>query len=664
MARTSGVPREQVPRQPESFVGREAELHELASALDPGSSVRLLLVHGPVGVGKTWLLRAFADRCASQGTPVAWSEQWVLEADDWTSPDAGSPPAGRRVWIHDCNASPADLDDEAIGRLLERLPPDVIVVVTSRRRPPPSIGLHPTASPRTRTLSIPTFGHDDAQILLERLGVPLSQRPTVTAFGGGSPLLLAIGAKTALEGVAGAFSPERAEDAIRGLLPRVKSGARTVMERTALRICAMARRTTPEMLASVLEDDVDVEELFTWLASQPFIDDTSEGLRMQQVARRAYLQEMRAHYPNEYLRQHRRIKEYCASQVDQSIDGHRWLACVFYLDGHISELRHYVVWEDDPASRNVEVAKASDWDFLHRGVLEHEGEESARILQYWVETVPEVVEVVRGADRAAEGLVVTLPVEGNTAPVHARTDPALEVVRGYVETKGVSDEAVWGILHRYWMDLRTYQSPSPVLTQILTHMVARGIGIRNVPFTFAVTRDAQAWLRLTRILEVPAEHAGQFDLNGRAYALVAVDWRDLDRGAWLHRFARRQVDKAGPTWWKRVFGGDRTSGRCTLRETLRPGVAESAAPWSSHSEDTATAGGLGDLIMSHMRALAHDADLTKREMEVLDLLLLGRNTEEVALVLDISPRTAKFHQSNVLRKLGADSKADLVRLLL
>jgi PAS domain S-box-containing protein len=61
-------------------------------------------------------------------------------------------------------------------------------------------------------------------------------------------------------------------------------------------------------------------------------------------------------------------------------------------------------------------------------------------------------------------------------------------------------------------------------------------------------------------------------------------------------------------------------------------------------------------------ALADEANLSDRERAVLKYLLMGRSLEDIALILDISPRTVKHHQSNVVRKLGADSRHDLVRL--
>jgi DNA-binding NarL/FixJ family response regulator len=71
-----------------------------------------------------------------------------------------------------------------------------------------------------------------------------------------------------------------------------------------------------------------------------------------------------------------------------------------------------------------------------------------------------------------------------------------------------------------------------------------------------------------------------------------------------------------------------------------------------------------DLLMNeHIEALACEHGLSTREREVLRLLVLGRTPQDIGVALGITARTAKFHQSNLLAKLGAESKFDLVRLL-
>jgi two-component system response regulator DctR len=54
------------------------------------------------------------------------------------------------------------------------------------------------------------------------------------------------------------------------------------------------------------------------------------------------------------------------------------------------------------------------------------------------------------------------------------------------------------------------------------------------------------------------------------------------------------------------------------------------------------------------------AALTEREKEVLDHLLMGKNTKEIAKVLGISPRTEEAHRRNLLRKLGLGSVKELM----
>ena len=54
--------------------------------------------------------------------------------------------------------------------------------------------------------------------------------------------------------------------------------------------------------------------------------------------------------------------------------------------------------------------------------------------------------------------------------------------------------------------------------------------------------------------------------------------------------------------------------------------------------------------------------LTRREAEVMDLVILGRSNKEIARDLAISPKTVEVHRANVMKKMQADSLADLVRL--
>jgi two-component system, LuxR family, response regulator FixJ len=53
--------------------------------------------------------------------------------------------------------------------------------------------------------------------------------------------------------------------------------------------------------------------------------------------------------------------------------------------------------------------------------------------------------------------------------------------------------------------------------------------------------------------------------------------------------------------------------------------------------------------------------LSPRERQVVDLIVLGRHTKQIAGELELSPKTVEHHRANVLRKMEVDNVADLVR---
>ena len=71
----------------------------------------------------------------------------------------------------------------------------------------------------------------------------------------------------------------------------------------------------------------------------------------------------------------------------------------------------------------------------------------------------------------------------------------------------------------------------------------------------------------------------------------------------------------------------------------------------------------GQLVDHRLERASSEARLSPREREALRLLMMGRSLREIATALSITVRTAKYHQANILEKLGADSRLDLLRLL-
>jgi two-component system, NarL family, response regulator NreC len=68
---------------------------------------------------------------------------------------------------------------------------------------------------------------------------------------------------------------------------------------------------------------------------------------------------------------------------------------------------------------------------------------------------------------------------------------------------------------------------------------------------------------------------------------------------------------------------------------------------------------LGGRLLAEMRD--RPPELSEREREVLGLIALGHTNAEMAKRLYLSLRTIETHRANIHRKLGTDSRAELVR---
>jgi DNA-binding CsgD family transcriptional regulator len=70
------------------------------------------------------------------------------------------------------------------------------------------------------------------------------------------------------------------------------------------------------------------------------------------------------------------------------------------------------------------------------------------------------------------------------------------------------------------------------------------------------------------------------------------------------------------------------------------------------------------LCEEKLQQLARSARLSSQETRVLELVATGSQTKEIANALVYSAPTAKFHGTNMLRKIGADSRLALLRLMI
>ncbi|MGA2013973.1 MAG: helix-turn-helix transcriptional regulator [Solirubrobacteraceae bacterium] len=250
----------------------------------------------------------------------------------------------------------------------------------------------------------------------------------------------------------------------------------------------------------------------------------------------------------------------------------------------------------------------------------------------------------------AEGLIARAATELGSASAFGRVMIS-EVVDGRMAPLQIWSADDPAAASRALSALR--EQPIALEYPLLEMEVARGRGARIV-----TVRDAGA--------RSPATLARW--LGWSAYAVAAIIVNGGSIGL-LH--ADRPGDPALDELDAEVAGAyaDGLAGVCeraVLRHTLELHRAElgAAVQWlgarlSGLPDATPAAGGLGRSggVSGDARLVA---SLTARELEVLRLLARGHTNRAIADALVVREGTVKYHVKNILRKLGATSRADAV----
>jgi len=66
-------------------------------------------------------------------------------------------------------------------------------------------------------------------------------------------------------------------------------------------------------------------------------------------------------------------------------------------------------------------------------------------------------------------------------------------------------------------------------------------------------------------------------------------------------------------------------------------------------------------MLSTINPGRHNVNLTEREVEVLNLVLEGKSSKEVAQMLFLSKRTIDFHLARIYEKLNVSNRVQAIR---
>lgn len=408
----------------EFFVGRSAELDWFARALRREVPERLVHVVGPGGIGKSTLLREVERRAAADGLRTVWIDgREVAPFPQQVDAALAEVIEGEAALIvFDSYELISSLDGHLRDVLLPDLDADSIVVFASRE--PPSRGWSERGWDRlTHVIDLLPLREPEIVELARGHGATEAEAAELVRWSHGSPLAVVVGAERG------------AGRSVGELADRLIGEEHDPVHHRVLGVASIARITTPEMLADVLDTD-DPTEGFKWLASRSFADPLATGIALHALVADAVRASLRERDPVGEAELRRRIADHLHRRA---LAGHR---------GMSTQLQHLVVDPDvrwgfasDVGSRyHIDAVRPGDAATIG-AILGSVGADA-----WWATTEvffdrhPEYCGVARSADGGVGGYFIA--VSPQSAPAAAETDPLLGPWLHYARTELRTNAAV------------------------------------------------------------------------------------------------------------------------------------------------------------------------------------------------------------------------------
>jgi hypothetical protein len=293
------------------FVGRGDQISFLEQCLSDEPPARVVLVHGPAGIGKSTLLREFSRRAGEAGWESHSVEGRELPPTPYALEAALAPVRGseRPLILIDTYERMSALDTYLRRELLPGLPSTSLVLIAGRAAPDPGWfqdGWEEVAA----ELELTALDRRESLRLLEAHGLSDDRVPAITQWAEGSPLALAIAADAALADSKwhpddGGGRPEVLRTLIRRVVDAEVQGERL----SPLAVAAIARVTTRELLNEVLPE-TDSEGAYERLQALTFTEPVGDGLALHDLVRKILQADFRQRDPDRERELRRRIADH------------------------------------------------------------------------------------------------------------------------------------------------------------------------------------------------------------------------------------------------------------------------------------------------------------------------------------------------------------------
>ncbi|MEO3827662.1 ATP-binding protein [Actinomadura sp. B10D3] len=524
-----------------AFVGRTGELAAFTEALGAGTPRRILLIHGPGGIGKTTLLHQFRMRALAAGRPVVSVDGRDVECSPESFREATEHAGGRSeaVLLLDGYEYLAALDTWIREEFLPSLPAGMVVVLAGREPPSPQWRSDPGWRALTVRRALSALTSTESVELLVRAGVAAPLTARLAELGRGHPLVLALLADAAATGP----PPDelgQAPDLVAALVRRVVGGVPDEAHATGLAVCAYAWLTTEDLLRRAVGDRA--AQVWAWLEDRPFIGRGSDGLYAHDLVRDLIAADLRRRSPEAYRRVHRLVHDHAVNGLRRVGGADRWLAAhqkVFLL--RRTPLAGPVWSLPELRTAAVTPGRRDDHPAVLALIERFEGAETAAVAARWLAAQPENLVVVRtSAGLAGCAFQCVWPAD----PDLRDADPVLRAALATADRISPARPGEQISIARHVIGPDGHER-DPHAALAASVMSTVDWATRPLAWSFTATTDPGHWGPIFNYLALTRQ--GTVASADLSHTIYGIDWRRLPFGRWLDLVGERELTgETGP----------------------------------------------------------------------------------------------------------------------
>lgn len=529
-----------------AFVGREAELALFREMFEPDPPCRLLIIHGPGGVGKTSVLEAFHREANRASVPVVRLDARNLPEDQAAIEryfnrvvgDAALDSGRAAVLLVDGFEVLAAVEGWFREALLADLPGNIRVVLAMRRRPDPAWTLDAGWARLTRVHELAALSREASGRLLADMGAPAERFDELYRLTGGHPLALTLAASLLRSEPGLSLSLADTPELVRRLSASHLADAPSDQARSALFACGIARNLDLPLLEAMLDASGGLVDVFAWLRQQSFVHETASGLHAHALVGEALAAELRRRDPALHRRM---IRNGSRHLFDRSMTDRYETAiedALFLMRGVPPVRKAFAVSRDTGFS--VDRVRDGDGPDLAGLVERAWGSDSRRWFETWLAHAPGWLTVLRDSARRPVGMTFYLDLAELPEDL-VQADPAVRAFRDYLAEYAPLRPGERAMVSRFLVAGDGEGDPGPGISQLQCHNAFMPLKVPELAFTATVRPD-------TRDNRMQAHYAGirplgdtEFELDGREFFIMGHDWRLEPPLDWLYDVTDRLI---------------------------------------------------------------------------------------------------------------------------